>query len=155
MAERLTLGPCRQQVYFQMLPFLTILTLAEVQAIVRNAEQLLGLHERIAERIDQVEHELSWRRDDALRAEGGPQQARKTRMAAARIVGVLVEQVRSLSSMAVIVYLLITISSPAAELCPVRRLLLSSRRSDGHCADRRCPAGMGGIRETVWLSDRP
>ncbi|GAA5961164.1 hypothetical protein JCM8115_005852 [Rhodotorula mucilaginosa] len=80
------------KVYFQMLPFLTILTLAEVQAIVRNAEQLLGLHERIAERIDQVEHELSWRRDDALRAEGGPQQARKTRMAAARIVGVLVEQ---------------------------------------------------------------
>ena len=86
-----------QQVYFQTLPFLTILTLPEVQAIVRNAEQLLELHERIAERIDQVERELSWRRDDGLRVEDGPQQARKTRVAAARIAGVLAEQVRSLS----------------------------------------------------------
>ncbi|BGP45599.1 hypothetical protein JCM10450v2_001418 [Rhodotorula kratochvilovae] len=53
------------KVYFQTLPFLTALTVAEVHAVVRNAEQLLALHERIGERIDQVERELHWRKEDA------------------------------------------------------------------------------------------
>ncbi|GAA5979451.1 hypothetical protein JCM10908_002929 [Rhodotorula pacifica] len=81
------------KVYFQTLPFLTILTLHEVQAIVRNAEQLLDLHERITERIEQVEADLSWKRHDTLSGrDGGPEQARKTRTAAARIARVFAEQ---------------------------------------------------------------
>ena len=49
------------QVYFQTLPFLTLLSFGEVEAVVRNAEALLELHERIAERIDVVEEEFKWR----------------------------------------------------------------------------------------------
>ncbi|GAA5865787.1 hypothetical protein JCM3774_003093 [Rhodotorula dairenensis] len=80
------------KVYFQTLPFLTILTLSEVQAIIRNAEQLLDLHERIAERIEQVEHELGWKRDASGVQDGDPGQAQQTRLAAVRIASVLAEQ---------------------------------------------------------------
>ncbi|GAA5911319.1 hypothetical protein JCM6882_002348 [Rhodosporidiobolus microsporus] len=51
------------RVYFQTLPFLTLLSIADVHAVVRNAEQLLALHERIGERIELVEGEIGWRRE--------------------------------------------------------------------------------------------
>ncbi|GAA5835407.1 hypothetical protein JCM11251_005226 [Rhodosporidiobolus azoricus] len=53
------------KVYFQTLPFLTLLSVSEVHSIIRNADQLLALHERIGERIERVERELGWRREGA------------------------------------------------------------------------------------------
>ncbi|GAA6048145.1 hypothetical protein JCM3770_003683 [Rhodotorula araucariae] len=69
------------KVYFQTLPFLTALTVAEVHAVVRNAEQLLALHERIGERIDQVERELLWRNE----GEGGEEPKSEEDLAARAI----------------------------------------------------------------------
>ncbi|GAA5853995.1 hypothetical protein JCM9279_003756 [Rhodotorula babjevae] len=87
------------QVYFRTLPFLTALTAAEVQAVIRNANELLELHERIADRIDQVERELSWRSDgaelDAAREDVKRHQAFRTRKAAGRIARVFADEASS------------------------------------------------------------
>ncbi|GAA6039621.1 hypothetical protein JCM8097_002221 [Rhodosporidiobolus ruineniae] len=85
------------KVYFSTLPFLTILSVAEVHAVVRNAEQLLALHERIGERIEQVERELGWRKDakgkgKEVDREEVDKQAARTRQAAGRIVEVLSDE---------------------------------------------------------------
>ncbi|GAA5911325.1 hypothetical protein JCM8208_005219 [Rhodotorula glutinis] len=80
------------QVYFRTLPFLTALSAAEVQAVIRNANELLQLHERIADRIDQVERELSWRHDAV---EGEQVQSFKTKKAAGRIAIVFADEASS------------------------------------------------------------
>ncbi|GAA6059167.1 hypothetical protein JCM10212_005512 [Sporobolomyces blumeae] len=51
------------KVYFQTLPFLTLLSTFEVEAVVRNAEALLELHERISDRLEEVDRQLNWRGD--------------------------------------------------------------------------------------------
>lgn len=84
------------QVYFQTLPFLTLLSISEVEAIVRNAEALLELHERIADRIELVEQELRWR--DEEEGEGAAvafKKQWKVRKAAQKIAKVFVNEVSS------------------------------------------------------------
>ncbi|GAA5944001.1 hypothetical protein JCM3775_006805 [Rhodotorula graminis] len=87
------------QVYFRTLPFLTALTAAEVQAVVRNANELLELHERIADRVDQVERELSWRDDgvegDQVGRDGKRDKSFKTRKAAGRIASIFADEASS------------------------------------------------------------
>lgn len=79
-----------KQVYFQTLPFLTILTVQEVHAVIRNAEQLLALHERIGERIGRVEEELEW-----IEADGADEaeKARRARKAAGRVASIFNDEV--------------------------------------------------------------
>ncbi|GAA5924015.1 uncharacterized protein JCM15063_005525 [Sporobolomyces koalae] len=78
------------KVYFQTLPFLTLLSLGEVEAIVRNAESILELHERIAERIDAVELELAWQNsEDQVEPE---KQQWKIRKATRRIAQIFVDE---------------------------------------------------------------
>lgn len=84
------------QVYFQTLPFLTLLSLSEVEAIVRNAESLLDLHERISDRIELVEQELRWREDEAVEGQSDAVTFRKqwkVRKAAQRIAKIFVNEV--------------------------------------------------------------
>ncbi|GAA5891790.1 hypothetical protein JCM5296_001862 [Sporobolomyces johnsonii] len=80
------------KVYFQTLPFLTILTVAEVEAVVRNAEALLKLHERIAERLEQVERELGWRHVEEDGETKGKKSSCKVRKAAGRVAKVFVDE---------------------------------------------------------------
>ncbi|GAA5943521.1 hypothetical protein JCM10213_005518 [Rhodosporidiobolus nylandii] len=83
------------KVYFQTLPFLTLLTVPEVHSIIRNADALLQLHERIGERIEMVETELKWRKDGeqgkGAEEESEDQQTR-ARKAAGEIARVLEEE---------------------------------------------------------------
>ncbi|GAA5871301.1 hypothetical protein JCM8547_007246 [Rhodosporidiobolus lusitaniae] len=85
------------KVYFQTLPFLTLLTVAEVHAVVRNSEALLELHERIGERIEQVEMEIGWRKesvaDEGKGKESEVEMARKARTAAGKIAEVFSEEI--------------------------------------------------------------
>ncbi|BGP22426.1 proteophosphoglycan ppg4 [Rhodotorula toruloides] len=76
------------QVYFQTLPFLTILTVQEVHVIIRNAEQLLELHERIGERVERVEEELGWMAE----GEGEGEKAKRVRKAAGRVASIFNEE---------------------------------------------------------------
>ncbi|BGO97355.1 hypothetical protein NBRC10513v2_001276 [Rhodotorula toruloides] len=76
------------KVYFQTLPFLTILTVQEVHAIIRNAEQLLELHERIGERIERVEEELGWMAE----VEDEGERAKRARKAAGRVASIFNEE---------------------------------------------------------------
>ncbi|GAA5923257.1 hypothetical protein JCM1841_005687 [Sporobolomyces salmonicolor] len=80
------------KVYFQTLPFLTILTVAEVEAVVRNAEALLKLHERIAERLEQVERELGWRHAEEDGETKVNNSSWKVRKAAGRVARVFVDE---------------------------------------------------------------
>ncbi|GAA5975897.1 hypothetical protein JCM5350_000771 [Sporobolomyces pararoseus] len=81
------------KVYFQTLPFLTLLSLGEVEAIVRNAEALLELHERISERIETVEQELRWRDEEAGEGEAAAFKKQwKVRKAAQKIARVFVNE---------------------------------------------------------------
>ncbi|GAA5989771.1 hypothetical protein JCM11641_006028 [Rhodosporidiobolus odoratus] len=82
------------KVYFQTLPFLTLLTVADVHAILRNADALLALHERIGERIDIVEKELGWRSEVAFTEEAGNQddQEHKLAQAAGKIAEVFQDE---------------------------------------------------------------
>lgn len=84
--------------YFQTLPFLTVLNTAEVNAVVRNAEHLLDLHERIGKRIDQVEHELRWRNESTESTghsgeEEKEKQAFRARKAASQVARIFVDEV--------------------------------------------------------------
>ncbi|GAA5964766.1 hypothetical protein JCM3765_002547 [Sporobolomyces pararoseus] len=81
------------KVYFQTLPFLTLLSLGEVEAIVRNAEALLELHERISERIEMVEQELRWRDEEAGEGEAATFRRQwKVRKAAQKIARIFVNE---------------------------------------------------------------
>ncbi|GJN88145.1 hypothetical protein Rhopal_001102-T1 [Rhodotorula paludigena] len=85
------------KVYFQTLPFLTVLNTAEVNAVVRNAERLLDLHERIGKRIDQVEHELNWRHESTeptehTGEEEKEKQAFRARKAASQVARIFIDE---------------------------------------------------------------
>ncbi|GAA5894581.1 uncharacterized protein JCM6883_002143 [Sporobolomyces salmoneus] len=81
------------KVYFQTLPFLTLLSLSEVEAIVRNAEALLELHERIFDRIELVEQELRWRDEEEGEGEAATFKKQwKVRKAAQKIAKVFVNE---------------------------------------------------------------
>ncbi|KAK4701210.1 hypothetical protein P7C70_g5026, partial [Phenoliferia sp. Uapishka_3] len=74
--------------YFQTLPFLDVLTSADIASVVRNAEALLELHERIAVRLVQVEQELGW-----MTAETDPKKTdAKVRGAAGRVARVFTDE---------------------------------------------------------------
>ncbi|KAL8279312.1 hypothetical protein RQP46_008349 [Phenoliferia psychrophenolica] len=74
--------------YFQTLPFLDVLTAADIASVVRNAEKLLELHERIAVRLVQVEQELGWMSADADVAQSDA----KVRGAAGRVARVFLDE---------------------------------------------------------------
>ena len=78
------------QGYFQTLPFLDVLTAADIASIVRNAEKLLELHERIAVRLVQVEQELEWMAADLDLTLSDA----KVRGAAGRVARVFLDEVR-------------------------------------------------------------
>ncbi|GAA6011460.1 hypothetical protein JCM11491_002794 [Sporobolomyces phaffii] len=80
------------KVYFQTLPFLTLLSNHEVEAIVRNAEALLELHERISGRIEMVEQELCWRDGEGEGESGNVKKQWKIRKAAQKIAKVFVNE---------------------------------------------------------------
>lgn len=79
------------QVYFQTLPFLPMLSAADVVAVVRNAEALLDLHERIVGRLVAVEAEIGWQTGKARTRD---LQERKVRKAAGRVARIFVDEVR-------------------------------------------------------------
>ncbi|GAA5873404.1 hypothetical protein JCM16303_001115 [Sporobolomyces ruberrimus] len=85
------------KVYFQTLPFLTLLSFGEVEAVVRNAEALLELHERIAERIDVVEEEFKWREAEGEGESAMFKKQWKIRKAAQGIAKVFVNELPNFS----------------------------------------------------------
>ncbi|ORY90694.1 hypothetical protein BCR35DRAFT_299256 [Leucosporidium creatinivorum] len=77
------------KVYFQTLPFLPMLSTVDIEAVVRNSEALLELHERIVGRLQQVEAEIGWQ---AGKARTEDLQERKVRKAAGRVARIFVDE---------------------------------------------------------------
>ena len=67
-----------------------MLSSADVEAVVRNAEALLDLHERIAARLQQVEAEIGWQ---SGKGRNRASQNRKVRKAAGRVARIFVDEV--------------------------------------------------------------
>lgn len=67
-----------------------MLSTADVEAVVRNADALLELHERIVGRLQQVEAEIGWQ---AGKARTEDLQERKVRKAAGRVARIFVDEV--------------------------------------------------------------
>jgi hypothetical protein len=67
-----------------------MLSTADVEAVVRNADALLELHERIVGRLQQVEAEIGWQTGKARTED---LQERKVRKAAGRVARIFVDEV--------------------------------------------------------------
>ncbi|KAM0752527.1 hypothetical protein T439DRAFT_324621 [Meredithblackwellia eburnea MCA 4105] len=83
------------QIYFHTLPFLTFLSQEQIVTIVRNAEALLRLHERIGIKLARVEREIGWRRTAGTGADASGDA--KVRRAAARIARVFLDEIHNFS----------------------------------------------------------
>ncbi|GAA5845110.1 hypothetical protein JCM5353_006840 [Sporobolomyces roseus] len=133
------------KVYFQTLPFLTLLSASEVEAVVRNAEALLELHERIADRLEEVERELSWRGEEE---EGEVQQSKKhwkVRKAAQKIAKVFVDELPNF-------HLYNDFCSRHAEAMDITRRLTT--RPEWEAYERQCAQRVASQGDSTPLASR-